>query len=642
MPSPTDEINRLRHGRPDPPAPVRMLRAGPLTLTFEDITGWVRQVRLREREVIRAIYGAVRGAAWETITPCLSNLVVEEAGPDAFRLTFDAECRQGNVDFVWRGTLTSAADGTLVYAFDGEARSAFSRNRIGLCVLHPDRECAGRPIVIEHTDGSIEKSAFPERIAPHQPFFDIRAIRHFVVPGTVEAEVRFDGEVFETEDQRNWTDGSFKTYGTPLALPFPIEVAAGTRVHQQVTLTLRGTLPSPTSRLPGARGETLLDRDDAPPRPLPTVGLMLPGPDNAAAATNARLRALNPAHLRVDVDLRLDTNLRAPGNDTALFLKTAIAQASTLGVPLEVGLKLPEDFSEVEDRLGALGRFFAGRPAVARWLLICGQAEPWRANWLSFVRPYLEHYALGAKVLAGTNANFAELNRERPDRELPLDGVFFALNPQVHAFDDLSLMENLAPQAEAVRNARAFVGDGLLAVSPVTLTPRGGANGFPGPEADPRLGSLLAAAWTLGSIRYLTEAGTDSVTYFATRGSHGVLSASGVLPLYHVLADVNEFAGGQAVALETSDRLAAVGLVLLKKGSRRTLVANLAPAPQQVRVPAGGDTRLTRLDETNARLAMNEPEGFRDAPGERVTAVDGFVTLDLLPYAVARMDREEK
>jgi len=48
----------------------------------------------------------------------------------------------------------------------------------------------------------------------------VRAITHEVAPG-VRAEVRLLGDVFETEDHRNWTDANFKTYGTPLRLLFP-------------------------------------------------------------------------------------------------------------------------------------------------------------------------------------------------------------------------------------------------------------------------------------------------------------------------------------------------------------------------------------------------------------------------------------
>ena len=40
------------------------------------------------------------------------------------------------------------------------------------------------------------------------------------------------------EDQRNWTDASFKTYCTPLARPFPVPVQAGDRVDQRVALTV--------------------------------------------------------------------------------------------------------------------------------------------------------------------------------------------------------------------------------------------------------------------------------------------------------------------------------------------------------------------------------------------------------------------
>ena len=113
---------------------------------------------------------------------------------------------------------------------DGVARSTFLRNRIGFCVLHPIHECAGAACRIEHVDGTVETTRFPQYIAPQAlvdgiihpvyPFADLRAMAHEVQPG-VWADLRFEGETFEMEDQRNWTDASYKTYGTPLRLPFP-------------------------------------------------------------------------------------------------------------------------------------------------------------------------------------------------------------------------------------------------------------------------------------------------------------------------------------------------------------------------------------------------------------------------------------
>ena len=42
------------------------------------------------------------------------------------------------------------------------------------------------------------------------------------------------------EDQRNWTDASYKTYVRPLALPWPYTLAAGAKFEQAITLTVTG------------------------------------------------------------------------------------------------------------------------------------------------------------------------------------------------------------------------------------------------------------------------------------------------------------------------------------------------------------------------------------------------------------------
>jgi hypothetical protein len=115
------------------------------------------------------------------------------------------------------------------------------RNRIGICVLHPATECAGKPLTIEHDDGAVEQGAFPKEIAPHQPFKEIRGLSYEVHAG-IRAEVRFEGEIFEMEDQRNWSDASFKTYCTPLRIPIPQQVKPGDKVHHVCTVTLGGAV----------------------------------------------------------------------------------------------------------------------------------------------------------------------------------------------------------------------------------------------------------------------------------------------------------------------------------------------------------------------------------------------------------------
>ena len=80
---------------------------------------------------------------------------------------------------------------------------------------------------------------------------NLRSLSHEVLPG-LTATVCMEGDTFETEDHRNWTDASYKTYCTPLGKPFPAEVKKGTRIRQAVTLTLSGATDLAGNTAPGA------------------------------------------------------------------------------------------------------------------------------------------------------------------------------------------------------------------------------------------------------------------------------------------------------------------------------------------------------------------------------------------------------
>lgn len=130
----------------DEPLPERQdLRAGPLTMIYE--AGDLRYIRLGNHEIIRRLYVAVRDRNWGTVAPVLSNIQIV-AGADSFSISYDAENKQDEIDFFWRGTITGDATGTITFSMDGIARSTFLRNRIGFCILHP-AECAGSSCLVE-------------------------------------------------------------------------------------------------------------------------------------------------------------------------------------------------------------------------------------------------------------------------------------------------------------------------------------------------------------------------------------------------------------------------------------------------------------------------------------------------------------
>ncbi len=266
-----------------------------------------------------------------------------------------------------------------------------------------------------------------------------------------------------------------------------------------------------------------------------------------------------------------------------------------------------------------------------------------------------------AEVVGGTEIYFTELNRTRPEAET-WDGLCYSLTPQIHAFTDVDVVENLDAQAETLRSAHAIAGGKPVIVSPITLRRRVNvhAAGDPPPtppgelpdEVDVRQSSLLGAAWTAGSAKYVAEAGAAAVTYYETTGWRGVVERSAgselperfrsrpgeTFPLYHPLADAIEWRGAEVLGCESSDLLAAVGLAVRPAdGGLRMLVANLTPAEQAVVVsPLDGELRLRRLNEETAAKAGASPEAFR-SESEAVRA-DGALELKLAPYEVVRID----
>jgi D-apionolactonase len=650
----------LRRGQPLPSVPLATLNAGPLRLLCDVTNASVRHLRLGDREVLRGIYAAVRDRNWGTV-PGVVRQLRSKVGPDHFELEFESTHRQDNVHFVWRGVVRGDPDGTVQFDFDGEAKTTFLRNRIGFCVLHPIRECVGAPARQTRSDGSVLECRFPINIEPQifgqAPFQDLKAVAHEIDPG-IWAEVTFEGELFEMEDQRNWTDASFKTYCTPLILPFPVEISAGTRVHQRVCLRLAAISATQSPRpglLTDESPRVIVTMPSTPAGRVPSIGFCVANSDQPFTSDEvARWRTLTPSHLRVDVKLA--------ASDWGEAWDHATQRASELGVGIELALHLPRevapDFKAVVE---ALRR--AGVPLVRVMALRDGEIAT-RPQTLVLLRQHLA--SLDVPIGGGSDCNFCELNREQALGHFALtdsDFLFWSINPQVHAVDDLSLIESLEAQGDTVRSARAFAGDRPLLISPVTFKQRFNpvATGPqppppPGelpPQVDARQLSLFGAGWTLGSLAALAGAGVQSVTAFETRGWRGLMETSPgslipdkfpsrpgqVFPLYHVFTAV---AGCPSTApVGVSHPLAVTALALFDRaGQPRLLLANVTDTARTVRI-SGWSTphaHLHLLDETNAISATDEPDSFTAHVAKPLVLQAGTLVLELPPFAFARIE----
>jgi D-apionolactonase len=619
------------------PKPVP-LRAGPLRLLFEG--GDLRYARLGSVEILRRVYGAVRDQNWGTPAGVISGLSVER-GRDSFEIRYTSTHLQGPIHFVWQATIRGEASGTICFRMDGLAHSTFLRSRIGLCLLHPIRECSGVACRVETAGGVTATAVFPEQISADLPitnFREMQALSYEVVPG-LRAKFEFEGDLFETEDQRNWTDASYKTFSTPANLPVPVEVERGTRISQSVTLRLEGR-PVAVESAPTRQAIHITLGGKASGR-VPRIGLGVASHKQPLSdQQTARLKALKLSHLRVDVDFSRP--------DWRRDLERAARAARALGAALEIAL-VDCDEEKLKDLSSVIQ---ASRAKVGAWLLFPASPK---------LIPLLRSIGPRAKIGSGTNADFYHFNQSPPGGAL-FDFATYSIHPQTHASDSRSLVESLEMQAQTAAQARRLAGGLPVAVSPVTLKPRFNPDATapeppPAPgelpsQVDARQMSLFGAAWTAVSLKYLAEGGAVSVTFYETTGWRGVMElaegpalprmfrsiANSVFPLYHVLADAAEFAGGQVLPTRSSNPLAVDGLALRTTGNTRVIVANFTGEPQRVVLAGAGERGFVRLlDERSAPEAIASPEKYRRRKPRSVR-----LTNLLLPrYAVARIDLQE-
>jgi hypothetical protein len=544
--------------------------------------GELRDIMLGRHEVVRRIYFVFQDLNW-TARPWVISREQVLVGKDAFEITFDARGTFDAEPFHWRGTLSGDSDGTVSFDVDGSTDATFVRNRLGLCVLHP-MDVAGQPCVVETVAGASMPTVFPLDISPQQPFVDVRTITHEVLPGAW-ASTRLIGETFETEDHRNWSDASYKTYATPISLPFPVEVQADSELWQSVAVAIDWqdvtVDPAPTERVITVESQVT---------PRPGIGLQIPADAPPPTDTElARLRDLGLSHLRIDV--------RTSDPLAAQRVKDGAGQAESIGASLVVAL-LVEDAGALPILAGQL----AGVP-VDTWLVFDAAAKVAGTALAAAARSALgPHVRLGG----GTNLYFTELNRE-PQDTAAIDVMAFSLNPQVHATDHATLVQNLAAQGVVAANARRLAGGAAIHVGPVTLRPRFNPNAtdigrdvsgtaLPG-NVDVRQPSQFCAAWTAISLKYLAEAGTlDDVTYYETTGWRGVMERAegtsqpsdfastpgATFPVYDALAAMRGFTHVRRCTSSLPQEVDA--LLLEHEGARRLLLANFTEEQVEVSV----------------------------------------------------------
>ncbi|MCW0000203.1 hypothetical protein OE766_18370 [Pararhizobium sp. YC-54] len=606
---------RLYGTRQAEPAP-RLLKCGKLTAQLAG--GNLRAITYDGVEVLRAISYLVRDRDWGTYDPALSNLTVTETGA-GFTIAYTARCNgpDGAILDI-SAAIEATAEGRLTFKATARSATGFETNRCGFCILHPIVGVAGTPVTVEHVDGTIEDTKLPDLIEPWQPFKDMRAITHTALAG-VSVECRMEGDTFEMEDQRNWSDASYKTYVRPLALPWPYRIAANEPVSQQITLTITGsrTASDNPNTSTGNTGVIRLAPATATGI-MPAIGLLIT-PEEAKASF-AALQQPDAPKVQ-DLLFHFDP---AAGHGAAAFGDFAQITAIHTGTTtLEIAVPCQRPLDEEMQEIAAWMRAARFTPdAIMVSPSIDRQSTPPGSLWPD-CPPLEDIYAAAANAFPGKRLGggmlsyFTELNRKRVPGE-NLAFISHGTNPIVHAADDVSVMQTLEALPFITRSVRAIYGEKPYRLGPSTIPMRQNPYGsrtmenpdgarIPMANRDPRHNGQFAAAFATGYVTSILDAGFETLTLSALTGPFGLYAGKnepveegGKRPLHAIVKGLAEISGLEWQAIASSEPGKVLAFTVETETGGTVWIVNLTAAEQSVDTgqlgTPSGQTRLAPFE----------------------------------------------
>ena len=491
---------------------MRKLVAGPLTLEYSEGSLW--NISNGSEEIIRRIYLVFQDINW-TSRPFVIKDEIWQIADRSFSAKIKAQGSHDAKDLSVELEITGSESGEITYGFSASTAVSFMRNRLGLCLLHPVAGLAGRECELTKADGAVEISRFPDAISPNQPFLNLSGISHKLQSGQV-VSFNFKGEIFESEDHRNWSDASYKTYCTPISLPFPAQVTPGEVLSQKITISISGEHTTAISK-----NESAVITVGAEEIELPEIGLGLSeDPAHLIVSEYAGFEDLAIKHLRLALN---------GDSQICSAVEKALLVTKQLKIDLDLAIK-----AESPEQLKAILQSIIEIKDQIRSFYIFSASE--KTTPIGFIQVAEESLGDKSKIIGGTDLYFTELNRNQGSVDF-IDQVNFSINPQVHSFDDRTLIQNTASQKAIATNAHRIAKGKKVSIGPITLRPRYNPNATqPNKDlsntalpssVDARQRTWLAEGWTAMSIRSIAESESIStLTYFETLGWRGIRELS--------------------------------------------------------------------------------------------------------------------
>ncbi len=513
----------------------------------------IRNVTYQGVQIIDLLYTAIRPWDWSTLDPDEHREEVEVVGENCIVTITDIfkDAMQGKTVI----TLQPTGKFTVNYELSGLGK--FEVNRWGVCFCLHTGDWIGSTVKASGNEYRLLPEISPQRVIDGvtQGLFPASNEMYFVAPDKRSLKVISTGKILEAEDQRNWTDNTYKIYSGSLAEPRPFVIESGVTWEQNVEFEIspsRGALEDGTKIVAKVIPS------------LPRIGLQFNG---EALLSNDDLEK---ALFILDID-----HLRV--NEESLTAQK-IATVSKSGLTLEAALLSSHKGAELSREVENLS---ARVPAGSRLLIHREGREIVQAEDLP------KNKSLNSYI-PGTDAYLVDLHRNKYNFG---DAVSYSMVPTIHSSDLETIFKTLYTQRESIEFVKKFIAQ-QVSVSPITFSTRGNPEtgharesriNFAQPAMAQQIKNLSAAAWTLGSVLALASAGAYSGTWHELFGEYGVIYSDGTAikfsPTFHALAALGAHHANEITIAAAQDNS---WVAFEDRETRKMVVASQRPWPVEI------------------------------------------------------------
>jgi D-apionolactonase len=564
----------------------------------------IRNIRFEGVQLIDLLYTALRPLDWSTLKADEYSADVQIIGNDCVI----------TVNEVFAGALSAQAKITIsnnnTFSVDYELKglTEYQVSRWGVCFCLNTADWMRASVVSSGNTYSLAQDISPQRVVDGviQGLFPASNEMHFIAPDKRNLKVVSTGKVLEAEDQRNWTDNTYKIYSGSLSEPFPFLTSAGSIWKQSVNFEVG----VPESVNTDAT-KILVKEIEA----LPSIGLQfnhdsLLTPDDLEKA----FVLLEIDHLRINEEA-LTSQKIATTAANGLILEAALLSSSK-------GDALKAEVLQLSERVPAGSRLLVQREGRQ---VVDAADLPKNSSLNSYI--------------PGSDAFLVDLQSDQYNFG---NSVSYSMAPTVHSFDTETIFKTLFTQQESINFAQKYIAPQVF-ISPITFSMRGNPHSghsrdqrlvYAEPEMALHIRTIEGAAWTLGSIHSLASAGAFSGSWHELFGEYGVIySESGSIkftPTFHAIAALGAHHAHQITIATSFDNS---WVAFENRETKTILVASLRPWTLEItaKVLAGYKSMQSlRGEDCEKASQIMDWWSFAEA-----TPISADFPLTLTPFEIA-------